>query len=212
MMLAVLGRLTRWALAALLAAGVSLLCAPCALALAPEGEPLGLSGPDEVSMAFLDVRELPFATDPASIEVGISCGMKGMCGEDPCLCGSSDAWGRCSCNGLREVRPAFSIARADGADVGFLHVVDAFGKSWLVSCGSGEADAVLTAELEHYAPASVAVNVSAAPFGPLDALKALALVAVLAAVVAAVAFAVRAAVRAVGRAVGRRARRHAGGS
>ena len=195
----VLGKLSRWALAVLLAAGVSLLCASRALAFAPEGQPLGLMGPAEVSMAFLDVRELPFTTDPEVIEVGISCGMEGMCGEDPCLCGSSDEWGRCSCNGLRETRASFSIAGVDGAEVGFAHVVEAFGRAWLVTCGSGDEDVVLTAELEHYVPAQSMLRMSAAPFGPLDALKVVALVAAIAALVAAIAFAVRWVGRAIGR-------------
>lgn len=147
------------------------LSVPVAYGLEPDRARLSLDAPTDIELAFVDVRQLPFATDPEFVEIGVSCGMKGMCGEDPCLCGSADEWGACSCNGLQTVRPTFELAGADGIDVGFVRIVDAPWGPWLVSAGSGEADVVVTAQMARHVPASCVCHVRVAPFGPLDALK-----------------------------------------
>ena len=179
---------------------------PAAYGLEPEGLPLKLEAPEQIELSFVDVRQLPFTTSPEYVEVGISCGMEGMCGQDPCLCGSSDAWGACSCNGLEVARPTYALAAADGSDVGFVRIVDAPGGPWLVSAGPGEADVIVTAELAHYAPAATVTHIRVAPFGPFDALKIAALLVCAALLVAGVVMCVRAAVRGV-RAAASRLRR-----
>ena len=63
--------------------------------------------------------------DPETIEVGIDCGMEWMCGIWPCLCGSADAWGGCSCNGLETIAPDVSFSSSDEGVVRVQHVGDA---------------------------------------------------------------------------------------
>lgn len=104
--------------------------------------------------------ELLATADPDGADVGISCGMDWMCGLDPCLCGSSDAWGSCSCNGMQHVEPSFSYVSFDESVV---RVAEAFGRTWLVPVGKGEAALEVSAAMAHHedAVATVTVRVGA---------------------------------------------------
>ena len=100
------------------------------------------------------------STDPVSIEAGIDCGMVDMCGIEPCLCGSADAWGGCSCNGLQTLEPTISYASSDESVV---RVEQAWGRTWLVPVGPGTATLSCTASLKYFEDTSfqVAVEVGA---------------------------------------------------
>lgn len=106
------------------------------------------TGSDEVlRMARFCPMELSFATDPSSIEAGIDCGMTDMCGIEPCLCGSADAWGGCSCNGLEVLEPSVSCISSDEEVV---RVGQVFGKTWLIPVGSGSAVLSCSASLKYF--------------------------------------------------------------
>lgn len=116
--------------------------------------------------------------DPASIEAGVDCGMDWMCGIAPCLCGSADDWGGCSCNGLAETSP---LVHYSSSDEGVVRVVEAWGQAWLVPVGVGTATVTCAASLEYHDGTVVEVPVTVA--GPLLAdvvLSALALIAAMA--------------------------------
>lgn len=134
---------------------------------------------------------LSAATNPVSIEVGRDCGMDWMCGISPCLCGSADHWGGCSCNGLEEVSPQVSFM---SSDEGVVRVVEAFGQTWLVPVGAGTATVTATPALRYHAGQDVtfAVRVDGAQAG--DALLAGMVLAVIA-IIGGVVFGVRATVR-----------------
>ena len=130
---------------------------------------------------------------PASIEVGRDCGMDWMCGISPCLCGSADHWGGCSCNGLEEVSPQVSYT---SSDEGVVRVVEALGRTWLVPAGAGEATVTASPSLRYHAgkDASFVVRVDGLQAG--DATVAGVLAATVAVIVAAV-FGIRTIVRKV---------------
>ena len=93
---------------------------------------------------------------PESIEAGIDCGMDWMCGIEPCLCGSSDAWGGCSCNGMETLVPTVAFASSDESVV---RVVEAFGTVLLVPMGPGEATLSCTASLRYFSDTTEEVRV-----------------------------------------------------
>ncbi len=95
--------------------------------------------------------------DPASIEAGVDCGMDWMCGIEPCLCGSADAWGGCSCNGLETTVPAVAYA---SSDEGVVRVAEAAGRVWLVPVAPGTATVTCTASLKHFADAEAHLAVT----------------------------------------------------
>ncbi len=135
----------------------------------------------QVETARFAPQELGVAVSPASIEVGISCGMPDMCGIDPCLCGTPDAYGACACNGLKTITPSVTYAssRPEVATV-----EKAFGKVWLVPHGKGKTTVTMTAKLKHYQTASVEVPVEVAGPKAADGLLAGAVLAALVGVVA----------------------------
>lgn len=136
------------------------------------GDELELSGEGALSLAAVDVVELPVSCKPDSIETGIPCGMDEMCGQDPCLCGAVDDWGACACNGTRTTRPSWALSLdADAGET--VHLVEFAGRMWVVSFGIGGAssDGTLKASLVHFDDASMPVHVDVAPFGILDFLK-----------------------------------------
>lgn len=128
----------------------------------------GADGVEDVSYggsSSLDVTRLvPMALsaecNPAGIDAGDDCGMDWMCGIEPCLCGSSDAWGGCSCDGYVHITPDVSFSSSDESVV---RVVQWNGSWWLVPVGSGQATITCTASLKYYdtTQASVSVNVPA---------------------------------------------------
>lgn len=94
--------------------------------------------------------------DPVSIEAGIDCGMEWMCGLYPCLCGSADAWGGCSCNGLETIYPGVSFSSSDES---VLRVVEAFGKVWLIPISAGYATVTADVELRYHDASQVLIEV-----------------------------------------------------
>lgn len=155
------------------------------IAAAQENSPLSVTCESSISLARIDVRELPATTDPQTIEKGIACGMTDMCGQDPCLCGSVDAWGACACNGLETVSADYEL---DQAAAGVVRLVKVFDTYYVVAVGTGSVDATLTASYPHHDLASTQVHIEVAPFAPLDIAKIIAgLVAILVAVAALVA-------------------------
>lgn len=102
---------------------------------------------DTVQLAFPGAKPVEVSCTPASIEVGISCGMEEMCGLDPCLCGASDAFGCCACNGFEQRSPEVSISSEDILRAWPVHV----GKRWyVVSLLPGQTQLHVTGELDHY--------------------------------------------------------------
>lgn len=173
---------------------------------AREPDPLAIECDAEMSLARVDIRALPASTDPASIETGVPCGMTEMCGLDPCLCGATDSWGACACNGRTDTFPTYSIE----ADVpGVVQLVEVFGTAYVVAVGSGSTDVVVTAELAHHESARAVMHVEVASFGVLDAVKLVCALAAVVLVCALVVLCVRAVVRRVRNAVARVRRRRA---
>lgn len=100
--------------------------------------------------------EIGFAIKPVSIETGIDCGMPDMCGIDPCLCGSADSWGSCSCNGLKKTLPT---VKATAADANALNVDVQNGKVLVRGIKPGVSTVTVTASLVHFADVSQVVTV-----------------------------------------------------
>lgn len=120
------------------------------------GEVREAAAGEELHLGRFCAREMTVATDPATAEFGVSCGMDWMCGLDPCLCGSSDTWGSCSCNGLEERAPEVACASSDES---VLRVEVRDGRIRLVPVGDGEAVLSLEASMDHHTPASAEVRV-----------------------------------------------------
>lgn len=114
-------------------------------------------GTAQLSLSRLCPMAVTATCDPDSIEAGISCGMDWMCGLRPCLCGSADEWGGCSCNGMETVRPETAFASSDESVV---HVVQLAGKTWLVPVGVGTATVTCDAALRYHDDAQAAVEVT----------------------------------------------------
>ena len=123
------------------------------------------------------------STNPASIEVGIDCGMVDMCGIEPCLCGSADAWGGCSCNGLQTLEPTISYASSDESVV---RVEQAWGRTWLVPVGPGTATLSCTASLKYFEDTTLQVAVEVGALTAADGALAGTALAALAVIVLAV--------------------------
>lgn len=134
-----------------------------------------------VRSARLAPQEISAAVTPTSIEVGVDCGMPDMCGMDPCLCGTPDAFGACACNGTKKISPRVSYASSDSRVV---TVEEAFGKVWLVPHGVGTATVTATAKLKHYRTTTVAVPVQVDDLTAADGMLGGALAIALALVVA----------------------------
>ncbi len=100
--------------------------------------------------------EIEFVIEPQSIETGIDCGMPEMCGIDPCLCGSPDSWGSCSCNGLKTTLPTVEATAADASvlDVGVQN-----GKVSVRGIKPGVSTVTIAASLVHFKDASQTVTV-----------------------------------------------------
>ena len=155
-------------------------------------------GTGQLAVARFCPLALSAVCDPASIEAGIDCGMDWMCGIEPCLCGSADAWGGCSCNGLETLAPTLAYA---SSNEGVVRVVEAAGRTWLVPVSAGTATVTCTASLKYHADAAAQLTVTVG--GPTLADAALLGACLLAlALMAAVVLAVRHAMR-------RRGRQHA---
>lgn len=114
-------------------------------------------GEGELAVARFCPMVLSAACDPASIEAGIDCGMDWMCGIEPCLCGSADAWGGCSCNRLETCAPALAYA---SSDEGVVRVEEAAGRVWLVPVSAGTATVTCTASLKYHADAAARLTVT----------------------------------------------------
>lgn len=153
--------------------------------LAEEGAPLHISCEGAGVLDRLLPARISVACDPASIEVGISCGMADMCGENPCLCGSSDAWGDCACNGLQTLEPTVTYASGDESVV---RIVVIGGKAWLVPMGSGHTTVEVHASLKHFTDADALLEVDV---NPISAPEVLAIMLAIAAVAALVVRGVR---------------------
>lgn len=110
-----------------------------------------------LSMPRLCPVMLSSVSDPALISVGVDCGMDWMCGIEPCLCGSADAWGGCSCNGLDEIEPTVVYTSSDD---GVVRVVEVANRSWLVAVAPGTATVTTTASLRYFSTATANVTVT----------------------------------------------------
>ncbi len=156
-----------------------------------EGEAAASKAVAETESALELSRFAPLALnatcDPAAIEVGKDCGMDWMCGIEPCLCGSADHWGGCSCNGLETVKPQVTYA---SSDEGVVRVVQAFGRLWLVAAGDGVATVTATPDLRYHAGQPVSFTVEVGGFRLADALLAGMIVAAVAICVG-IVFAIR---------------------
>lgn len=120
------------------------------------GEAREAAAGEELRLGRFCAREMTVDTDPATAELGVSCGMDWMCGLDPCLCGSSDRWGSCSCNGLEERAPEVACTSSDES---VLRVEAESGRIRLVPVGDGEAVLSLEASMSHHTPTSAEVQV-----------------------------------------------------
>lgn len=199
-----------------------ILCAAMALALAgcqqeqradvvvgapdEDDPPLLMSLPSMIDVGRTTWLELPATCDPATIEVGIPCGMLEMCGQDPCLCGAVDDYGACACNGKQWVTPTFTLTFEEE---GIVTTAEAFGKTYLVPLKSGTVNAVVHAELPHHQPSEAHVQIHVKGWEFVDIAKVAGAVLLVAAVLAGLAFGVRAIVRAGRRASGRRREKRA---
>lgn len=144
----------------------------------------------QLSIARFCPMAVSASCDPATIEVGIDCGMEWMCGIWPCLCGSADAWGGCSCNGLETIAPDVSFSSSDEGVVRVQHVGDAV---LLVPVGEGTATVTCEASLRYHDTTQTAVEVTVGSPTAADAVLggiAVAVVAVVVGIVLAIRFAV----------------------
>ncbi|MCH4220537.1 MAG: hypothetical protein LKF76_01185 [Eggerthellaceae bacterium] len=138
---------------------------------------LSLDAPEHIDLACIDMIALPVNTDPDSIQTGVPCGMLEMCGQDPCLCGSVDSYGACACNGLQTTKPDI---KAVSDDQSLVHIVQVFGKPYVLVTGTGSTTIHVDASLIHYNSASCDIQVQTAAFSPFDMAKILVALGVLA--------------------------------
>lgn len=147
-------------------------------------------GAAQLSIARFCPMAVSASCDPATIEVGIDCGMEWMCGIWPCLCGSADAWGGCSCNGLETIAPDMSFSSSDEGVVRVQQVGDTV---LLVPAGEGTATITCEASLRYHDTTRTAVEVTVGAPSAADAvLGGIAVVAIVA--VVGIVFAIRSAV------------------
>ena len=102
---------------------------------------------------------------PQTVEAGISCGMADMCGLEPCLCGKSDAWGSCACNGMETLSPQVTYA---SSDPNVVEVCTFMGKTFLVPHSDGEATITCTGSVRHYLDGEAVVKVKVDGFNGID--------------------------------------------
>ena len=160
-----------------------------------EDSPLELETLEHATMGSIDMIDLPITTSPETANFGVSCGMLEMCGQDPCLCGPVDHWGVCACNGTTAVKPTITAFCEGNAQV---YLWEISGKYYLATLGSGgSATVTIRAELDHHVTAEQQIAVTVAPFGILDALKALFGIAVVLGVIAVIVVITRFALRAL---------------
>ena len=107
-----------------------------------------VAAPDgTIDLAMLVPMDLRVECDPASVSVGVDCGMPEMCGIDPCLCGSADSWGACSCNGYQECYPGIECTSSNTDAV----VVEGDGTGVrLRSVGPGTSTVSVKASMPHH--------------------------------------------------------------
>lgn len=148
----------------------------CARALACE-RTASADGTQALAVTRISPMLLSVSCEPASIDAGVDCGMVDMCGIYPCLCGSADAWGGCSCNGLAAEEPQLTFTSSDESVV---RVVNAFGRTWLVPVHAGTATLSVTATLEYYDDATAEFTLDVGGLCAADGLFALAAVLALA--------------------------------
>jgi hypothetical protein len=111
---------------------------------------LGVSRED-VSLGWMPIRFVSTTTSPSSIRVGMPCGMEGMCGLKPCLCGSAvDQWGGCACNGFETVEPALTVTTSDNSIVRVMKIGGAY---LLCPTGPGRATVTVRGHLVNYTDA-----------------------------------------------------------
>lgn len=160
-----------------------------------------MSLPSMIDVGRTTWLELPATCNPATIEVGIPCGMLEMCGQDPCLCGAVDDYGACACNGKQWVTPTFTLTFEEE---GIVTTAEAFGKTYLVPLKSGTVNAMVHAELPHHQPSEAHVQIHVKGWEFVDVAKVAGAVLLVVAVLAGLVFGVRAIVRAVRRAQAKR--------
>lgn len=166
----------------------------------------GSDGLDREEMARVFPGLLEVSTDPASINVGIECSMKDLCGIDPCTCGKPDAWGHCACAGFRQLTPTITVSSSNEGVAG---VAEVFGHRWIVPRGPGSAAITVRAELQHYRTAEYRFRLVVVPFGLVDALLIVAAIALAGFVALAILLSVRVLARLVRRVARARAARRA---
>ena len=172
--------------------------APVVSVVAVEGSTLGSTWQSDVAagsaaqtLPRVTPTMLDVACDPDTIQVGVSCGMDWMCGIKPCLCGSADHWGGCSCNGLVDESPQVTW---ESSDEDVVRVTEAFGRTWLVPVGAGQATLTATPTLSYHDGVAASMTVSVDGPQVADGI-AVALVAGVVAVVVALCLAIRRFVR-----------------
>ena len=146
---------------------IIIICALLALSSAASAtdseRTLSVSGSKEtVTLRVGFSRRIDISTIPESVEVGMDCGMPEMCGINPCTCGSSDRWGACSCNGLRDTLPDVR-ARSENENIAGVSVENGVLK--IRALGAGTTTVTVTAALPHYGEGSTAIIVTILPFG-----------------------------------------------
>ena len=146
---------------------------------------------ETLEVAQLVPMQLRVTCDPASASMGIDCGMPEMCGIDPCLCGSADSWGGCSCNGYQECFPEFTCVAVDPGVVAVETTDDGV---FLRSMGKGTTTVQVRATMPHHTDATAEFMVSSGAFRIADFAFIgiiVLVVAVLGGIAAAIIFAVR---------------------
>lgn len=116
------------------------------------------------SLSGGELASVQFVTDPQEIEVGITCGMSDMCGQDPCLCGATDSYGACACNGKETISSSVTVLSSDSS---VAYVVEAGNSYKLVGLGKGEADITIHATLKHHKDVTQVVHVNVGSVSPL---------------------------------------------
>jgi hypothetical protein len=100
--------------------------------------------------------ELNAACSPDVIQAGVDCGMESMCGIEPCLCGSADAWGGCSCNGLVDVYPDVEFS---SSNEGIVRILQAFDRTWIIPVAAGKAQISIAPSLRYHTSQVAVINV-----------------------------------------------------
>ncbi len=112
---------------------------------------------DFLELDGLELASVDVETNPDEVQMGITCGMSDMCGEDPCLCGATDEYGACACNGFENVSPTITVSSSDAPVVRVVKVGDSYK---IIALRSGEADITVNANLKHYGSATQTIHVN----------------------------------------------------